>query len=100
MIWMRIKYVVFFKLPVQNEIFPLSVDTPIKELLTHLDLIDENDRIANAAILLFGKKPQKYFIPSEVKCVQFYGNVVRKPMPAYQIYRGDVLNWWINQRVL
>ena len=52
--------------------FPLSVDTPIKELLTHLDLIDENDRIANAAILLFGKKPQKYFITSEVKCVQFY----------------------------
>ncbi len=58
--------------------------------MTHLDLIDDNDRIANAAILLFGKKPQKYFIPSEVKCVQFYGNVVRKPMPAYQIYRGDV----------
>ena len=40
--------------------------------------------------LLFGKKPQKYFITSEVKCVQFYGNVVKKPMPAYQIYRGDV----------
>ncbi len=70
--------------------FPLSVDTQVKELLTHLDLIDENDRIANAAILLFGKKPQKYFITSEVKCVQFYDNVVRKPMPAYQIYRGDV----------
>ncbi len=70
--------------------FPLVVDTPIKELLTHLDLIDEQDRIANAAILLFGKKPQKFFIPSEVKCAQFYGNIVRKPMPAYQIYRGDV----------
>ncbi|MDE5610430.1 MAG: DUF4062 domain-containing protein [Odoribacter sp.] len=70
--------------------FPLMVDTPMKELLVHLDLIDENERIANAAILLFGKKPQKYFIPSEVKCVQFYGDVVRKPMPAYQIYRGDV----------
>ena len=70
--------------------FPLTVDTPMKELLVHLDLIDDNDRIANAAILLFGKKPQKYFIPSEVKCVQFYGDVVRKPMPAYQIYRGDV----------
>ncbi|MEE1090718.1 MAG: ATP-binding protein [Paludibacteraceae bacterium] len=25
-----------------------------------------------------------------MKCVQFYGNVVEKPMPAYQIYRGDV----------
>lgn len=70
--------------------FPLTVDTPIKELLVHLDLIDENERITNAAILLFGKKPQKYFIPSEVKCVQFYGDIVRKPMPAYQIYRGDV----------
>ena len=22
--------------------------------------------------------------------MQFYGNVVEKPMPAYQIYRGDV----------
>lgn len=65
-------------------------EVPANELLTHLDLIDENDRIANAAILLFGKKPQKYFITSEVKCVQLYGNVVRKPMPAYQIYRGDV----------
>ena len=69
--------------------FPLSVDTPIKELLTHLDLIDENDRIANAAILLFGKKPQKYFIPSEVKCVQFYGNVVRKPMPCL-LYTSEI----------
>lgn len=70
--------------------FPLSVDTSPTILLTHLDLIDECGRIANAAILLFGKKPQKYFITSEVKCVQFYGNAVEKPMPAYQIYRGDV----------
>lgn len=70
--------------------FPLSVETSPEVLLTHLDLIDENGRLANAAILLFGKKPQKYFITSEVKCVQFYGDVVEKPMPAYQIYRGDV----------
>lgn len=70
--------------------FPLSVETSPEVLLTHLDLIDENGRLANAAILLFGKKPQKYFITSEVKYVQFYGDVVEKPMPAYQIYRGDV----------
>lgn len=70
--------------------FPLSVETSPEKLLTHLDLIDEQGRLSNAAILLFGKKPQKYFITSEVKCVQFYGNVVEKPMPAYQIYRGDV----------
>ncbi|RHJ82340.1 DUF4062 domain-containing protein [Parabacteroides sp. AM08-6] len=70
--------------------FPLSVETSPEALLAHLDLIDERGRLANAAVLLFGKKPQKYFITSEVKCVQFYGNVVEKPMPAYQIYRGDV----------
>jgi len=70
--------------------FPLPVETSPVSLLTHLDLIDYKGRLANAAVLLFGKKPQKYFITSEVKCVQFYGNVVEKPMPAYQIYRGDV----------
>ena len=70
--------------------FPLNLETPPIKLLTHLDLIDEKGRLANATILLFGKKPQKYFITSEVKCVQFYGNIVEKPMPAYQIYRGDV----------
>ena len=70
--------------------FPLPVETSPVSLLTHLDLIDDKGRLANAAVLLFGKKPQKFFITSEVKCVQFYGNVVEKPMPAYQIYRGDV----------
>ncbi|MBP3553296.1 MAG: winged helix-turn-helix transcriptional regulator, partial [Bacteroidaceae bacterium] len=70
--------------------FPLPVETSPVSLLTHLDLIDDKGRLANAAVLLFGKKPQKYFITSEVKCVQFYGKVVEKPMPAYQIYRGDV----------
>lgn len=70
--------------------FPLTVETSPTTLLTHLDLIDDKGRLANAAILLFGKKPQKFFVTSEVKCVQFYGNVVEKPMPAYQIYRGDV----------
>ncbi|MCD8182618.1 MAG: DUF4062 domain-containing protein [Bacteroides sp.] len=70
--------------------FPLPVDTLPETLLKHLDLIDDKGRLANAAILLFGKKPQKHFITSEVKCVQFYGNVVEKPMPSYQIYRCDV----------
>lgn len=70
--------------------FPLPIETSPVTLLTHLDLMDDKGRLANAAVLLFGKKPQKHFITSEVKCVQFYGNVVEKPMPAYQRYRGDV----------
>lgn len=70
--------------------FPLTEDTNVEILLRHFDLMDDDGRIANAAILLFGKKPQNFFISSEVKCVQFYGNEVVKPIPSYQIYRGDV----------
>lgn len=70
--------------------FPLSVDASPEHLLTHLSLIDDRGRISNSAILLFGKKPQKFFITSEVKCAQFFGDVVEKPMPSYQIYRGNV----------
>ena len=72
--------------------FPLVQDTPPEKLLTHLDLIDDDGKIKNAAVLLFGKKPQKYFITSEVKCIQFFGNKVEKPLPAYQIYKGDVFS--------
>lgn len=70
--------------------FPLAVETLPEKLLTHLDLIDDDGKLKNAAVLLFGKKPQKYFITSEVKCIQFFGNKVEKPLPAYQIYKGDV----------
>ncbi len=54
--------------------------------------MDEKGRISNSAVLLFGKRPQKFFITSEVKCVQFFGNVVEKPLPAYQICRGTLFD--------
>ena len=59
-------------------------------MLTHLSLMDERGRISNSAVLLFGRRPQRFFITSEVKCVQFFGNVVEKPLPAYQICRGTL----------
>lgn len=65
---------------------------PVVTLLTHLNLIKEDGALANAAILLFGKNPQKYFINSEVKCAQFYGCEVEKPMADHQIYAGDVFD--------
>jgi predicted HTH transcriptional regulator len=68
----------------------LNEGMSLEQLLTHLDLFDYNGQITNAAILLFGKAPQRFFISSEVKCIQFYGNDVVKPVPVYQIYRGDL----------
>jgi predicted HTH transcriptional regulator len=58
-------------------------------VLSHLNLI-QGDRITNAAILLFGKNPQKFFISSEIKCALFHGYDVIKPIPSYQVYKGDV----------
>lgn len=70
--------------------FPLSMSVGIKNILSHLNLMGDSGRVANAALLLFAKKPQSFFITSEVKCAQFYGNEITKPIPAYQVYQGSV----------
>jgi predicted HTH transcriptional regulator len=70
--------------------FPLAAGANTKTVLTHLDLLSEDGKITNSALLLFAKLPQRFFITSEVKCAQFYGNDITKPIPAYQVYRGSV----------
>lgn len=69
--------------------FPLSKDSGIERVLKSLNLID-NGRLTNAALLLFGKEPQKFFPTSEVKCVQFYTTTISKPLASYQVFRGSV----------
>ena len=70
--------------------FPLPVNTPVEKLLTALELMDDDGKLLNPAALLFGKRPQKFFVTSEVKCAQFYADRVSKPMADHQIYMGDV----------
>jgi len=77
--------------------FPLPVDSSPETILTHLNLMGTG-RVSNAAILLFGKLPQRFFISSEVKCAHFHGSDVVKPIPAYQVYKGDVFQL-VNQAV-
>ena len=69
--------------------FPLTEGSPPKELLEHLNLLN-NGRLTNAAVLLFGKVPQRFLISSEVKCAHFHGTEVAKPIPSYQVYKGTV----------
>jgi len=69
--------------------YPLDPETPMPAALAHMDLLDD-DRPTRAAVLLFGKQPQRFLITSEVKCLHFHGTEVRKPIPSYQVYRGDV----------
>ncbi len=71
--------------------FPLPQNTSAKKLFTHLNLLTD-DKISNAAILLFCRKPQKFrpLICAEVKCMHFHTTEVRKPIPSYQIYKGTL----------
>ena len=69
--------------------FPLDEDTPPEDLLRHLNLLNRG-RLTNAAVLLFGKAPQRFLISSEIKCAHFHGARVAKPIPSYQVYKGTV----------
>ncbi len=69
--------------------FPLPEETPPADLLRHLNLLNK-ERLTNAAVLLFGRVPQRFLISSEIKCAHFHGTEVAKPIPSYQVYKGTV----------
>lgn len=56
-------------------------------MLEHLSLLNDG-RLTNAAVLLFGKRPQRFLISSEIRCAHFHGTEVAKPIPSYQVYKG------------
>ena len=69
--------------------FPLAEDAPPEALLEHLNLLNRG-RLTNAAVLLFGKRPQRFLVSSAVKCAHFHGTRVGKPIPSHQVYQGTV----------
>lgn len=69
--------------------FKLQETASIEEILVHLNLLKDN-KLTHAALLLFGKEPQRFFINSEVRCVHFHGTIVEKPIPSYKVFKGDV----------
>lgn len=69
--------------------FRLQETASIEEILVHLNLVKDH-KLTHAALLLFGKEPQRFFINSEVRCVHFHGTIVEKPIPSYKVFKGDV----------
>ena len=63
--------------------------TPMATALAHLNLLDRGAP-THAAVLLFGRQPQRFMPTSEVKCMHFHGTQVRKPIDSYQIFKGSV----------
>jgi len=69
--------------------FPLEADAGTHAILTQLRLLKDGHP-TNAAILLFAREPQRFVYSSEVKCAHFHGTTVRKPIPFYQVYKGNL----------
>jgi predicted HTH transcriptional regulator len=79
----------FLELARASRDFPLKAGTDARTVLSHLRLLKQ-ERPTNAAILLFGKEPQRFIYSSEVKCAHFHGTQVQKPIPFYQVYKGNL----------
>ena len=69
--------------------FPLPVKTPVSDVLAHLHLL-WGDHPTNAAILLFGRDPQKFMPAAEIRCMHFHGTEIQRPVPFYRIFKGTL----------
>ncbi|MEA3436355.1 MAG: ATP-binding protein, partial [Thermodesulfobacteriota bacterium] len=67
----------------------IADDAKPKDILRQVGLL-QNDKLTNAALLLFAKEPR--FIQSEVKCIRFKGNKPVKPYIDFQTLDGNVFD--------
>jgi len=51
----------------------VDAQTPVEQALRQLNLM-KNDRFTIAALLLFGKNPQRFLLQAKVRCARFKGN--------------------------
>jgi ATP-dependent DNA helicase RecG len=61
-----------------------------KAVLQNFNLLRDG-KPTNAAILLFGKEPQRFFYNVQVHCFHFHGTVKRKPIASQQPYEGRLI---------
>ena len=64
---------------------------PVSELLERLELA-KNGELTNAAVLLFAKNPQKFFLQAETRCARFKGIRHVKPFIDMKVFGGDILD--------
>lgn len=71
--------------------FPLPERAPVADVLAHLHLLN-NGEPSNAALLLFGRDPQRFTPQAEVRCMHFHGTEVQRPAPSYQVFKGSLFD--------
>ena len=67
----------------------ISPNVSVKEVLEKLNLMKDGS-LTNAAIFLFGKNPQKFFLQAETRCARFKGN---KPLEFIdmKVFGGNII---------
>lgn len=60
-----------------------------KAVLQNFKLLRDG-KLTNAAILLFGKDPRRFFNNVQVHCLHFFGTEKRKPIASQQPYEGRI----------
>lgn len=53
--------------------YDIDPETPIKEALNRLNLVQDGKKLNNTSILLFGKDPQKFFPQVKIRAARFKG---------------------------
>ncbi len=68
----------------------ISSTISVKESLKRLKLV-KNNKLTNAAVILFGKNPQRFFIQTEARCARFKGT---KPLEFIdmKVFGGTIIN--------
>ncbi|HHU96109.1 MAG: DUF4062 domain-containing protein [Bacteroidota bacterium] len=87
----------FVRLAKSRRGFTLDESSPTFKILHHLNL-SQGEKLTNAALLLFGRNPQRFFPTATAKCAVFHGFTKTKPIPSYKIIAGDLFEQ-INQAV-
>lgn len=60
-------------------------------LLTKLGMLISGGRLTNAGVLFFARHPQQAIDISVVKCLQYWGTHVERPIPSYQTYEDGII---------
>lgn len=64
--------------------FSFEMAPTTNNVLTELGLLDKN-KLLYAALMLFGKKPQRFFPAAVVKCSHYHGTALTRPIPSHQV---------------
>lgn len=79
----------FIKFAIVHRRLDIDPNLPVEEILEKLEL-KQGDRLTYAAVLLFGREPQRFALQSEVRCAWFKGKESLS-FRDMKVLRGNVI---------